>query len=241
MHTSVNFTVSPSARALFDQVWESLEKEINAGHLVLPQRVFWLNGAPGAGKGTHTEFIRRKYALPAPVGVSDLLKSDEARKIINTGALVGDREVTELVFHRLLSPEFSKGVIVDGYPRTLMQAECVKLFFEKAREHFPSVKFHVLVLLVDEDVSVARQMHRGKEAMKHNANAAALGAERIEVRATDLDPATAAKRYGTFMRESYASLQSLGDRFPFQIIDAGGTIPEVSELIVAELERQDAR
>ena len=61
-----------------------------------------------------------------PIIVSELLKSPEARKKIDAGLLAGDREVTKLVLRTLLSPEYESGAIVDGYPRTKTQVECLK-------------------------------------------------------------------------------------------------------------------
>ena len=50
------------------------------------------------------------------------------------GLLAGDREVTRLVLGTLLSPEYESGAIVDGYPRTKTQVECLKLFHNRLSE-----------------------------------------------------------------------------------------------------------
>ena len=78
---------------IFDSVWSSLEREFGREKLAFPREIFWLNGAPGAGKGTNTAFILqyRDYAAD-PIVVSDLLSSPEAKKRIDAGMLVGDRE-----------------------------------------------------------------------------------------------------------------------------------------------------
>ena len=82
------------AQIIFNSVWSALEKEIGEENLYFPKEIFWLNGAPGAGKGTITDFIMQYRDLTAPpLVVSSLLLSVEARKRIDAGLLAGDREV----------------------------------------------------------------------------------------------------------------------------------------------------
>ena len=69
-----------------------------------------LLGAPGAGKGTNTGFIMQFRNLTAPpLVVSELLKSPEARKKIDAGMLVGDREVIHVILRKLLDPTYKSG------------------------------------------------------------------------------------------------------------------------------------
>ena len=156
------------AQLIFQAVWHELEQEMGAENLKFPAEIFWLNGAPGAGKGTQTAFIMEFRDLTEkPIIVSELLKSPEARKKIDAGLLAGDREVTRLVLGTLLSPEYESGAIVDGYPRTKTQVECLKLFHNRLSElrskylgtfqetQFPKPRFHIIMLFIDEDESVA--------------------------------------------------------------------------------------
>ncbi|SVE15783.1 uncharacterized protein METZ01_LOCUS468637, partial [marine metagenome] len=116
------------AQLIFQSVWQNLESELDGDNMRFPAETFWLNGAPGAGKGTQTAFIMEfRDFTEKPIVVSDLLKSPEARKMMDAGMLAGDREVTELVFRRLLDPIYDTGAIVDGFPRTKTQVECLKL------------------------------------------------------------------------------------------------------------------
>ncbi|MEI6121659.1 MAG: nucleoside monophosphate kinase, partial [Opitutae bacterium] len=168
---SANNTVTDlevkDAQIIFDSVWTSLEREIGRDKLFFPREIFWLNGAPGAGKGTNTDFIQqyRDYAA-APIVISDLLSSAEARKRIDAGMLAGDREVVELLFRKLLEPQFTNGAIVDGFPRSMVQVECLKHLFARLNElrhefraspnaiKFPKPHYHILVLFIDENESV---------------------------------------------------------------------------------------
>ena len=54
------------AQIIFNSVWSALEKEIGEENLYFPKEIFWLNGAPGAGKGTNTDFIMKYRDLTAP-------------------------------------------------------------------------------------------------------------------------------------------------------------------------------
>ena len=72
------------AQLIFQTLWHELEQEMGSDNLKFPAEIFWLNGAPGAGKGTQTEFIMEFRDLTEkPIIVSEILKSPEARKKID--------------------------------------------------------------------------------------------------------------------------------------------------------------
>jgi adenylate kinase len=237
---------------IFDSVWSSLEREIGREKLAFPREIFWLNGAPGAGKGTNTAFILqyRDYAAD-PIVVSDLLSSPEAKKRIDAGMLVGDREVVEILFRKLLAPEYVSGAIVDGFPRSMVQVECLKHLFTKLNDlrtefrgstgvRFPKPHFHILVLFVDENESVRRQLKRGQEAIAQNEKAARDGGPLAEVRKTDLTADAARNRYRVFKERTYEPLQSLRDIFHYHFINAQGSLAEVQARIIKELQYQSS-
>ena len=69
------------AQLIFQAVWHELEEDVGVENLRFPAEIFWLNGSPGAGKGTQTAFIMEFRDLTEkPIIVSELLKSPEARK-----------------------------------------------------------------------------------------------------------------------------------------------------------------
>lgn len=221
--------------------------------LRFPKEIFWLNGAPGAGKGTNTRFIMRLRDLTeAPITVSELLKSPEAKRRMDAGMLVGDREVTELVFRSLLDPRYTHGAIVDGYPRTKVQVECVKQLYARLNElhqksletvspPLPKCRFHIIVLFVDEAESVRRQLNRGLQAMVHNEKVRESGVgEILEVRKTDLHDDAARGRYRTFKEITYHALKELSEVFLYHYIDAQGPVGEVQDRIVEELQYQSS-
>ena len=240
------------AQIIFNSVWASLEDELGEEYLRFPKEIFWLNGAPGAGKGTNTEFIMQYRDLTAPpLVVSGLLKSPEAQKMKDAGMLVGDREVIEIMLRKLLDPVYKSGAVVDGFPRTKVQVECVKLLYQKLieqrnkfketlySEHFKKPHFHIVVLFIDKKESVKRQMNRGVEAQAHNEEVLESGVGEIEeLRPTDLDPEAALNRYRTFKEKTYGALKDLREIFFYHFINAHGTIEAVRQRIDDELRYQ---
>ena len=240
------------AQFIFQSVWMMLQDEFGEENLRFPKEIFWLNGAPGAGKGTNTGFIMKFRDLTAPpVIVSELLKSPEARKKIDAGMLVGDREVIQIILRKLLEPVYKSGAVVDGFPRTKVQVECVKLLFNKLvalrnqysgtsySEYFKKPHYHIVVLFIDEKESVKRQLYRGQQAQLHNEKVRESGDGTLtEVRSTDLDPVAALNRYRTFKEQTYDALKDLRKIFFYHFINAHGTIEEVRERINEELRYQ---
>lgn len=241
------------ANLIFEGVWGELMRERGEESLRFPKEIFWLNGAPGSGKGTHTRFIMEFRDITAdPVVVSDLLLSPEARKMIDAGMLVGDREVVNLVFRKLLDPAYKSGAVVDGFPRTLVQVECLKRFYLKLMDlrarylgtpltaHFPRPHFHIVVLFVDEKVSVDRQMERGRKLVAAREEALAAGLEAPDIRKTDLTEEAARNRYRVFKERTYESLSSLREVFYYHFINAHGAVDEVQQRIIDELRYQSS-
>jgi len=240
------------AQIIFNSVWSALEDELGEENLRFPKEIFWLNGAPGAGKGTNTDFIMRYRDLTAPpLVVSSLLNTPEAEKMKDAGMLVGDREVIEIMLRKLLEPVYKSGAVADGFPRTKVQVECVKMLYQRLielrnkfketlySEHFKKPHFHIVVLFVDEKESVKRQLNRGREAMIHNSEVMETGVgELMELRPTDLDPNAALNRYRTFKEKTYGALKDLREIFFYHFINAHGTIEEVRTRIDEELRYQ---
>ncbi len=240
------------AHLIFGSAWRNLEAEIGRENLRFPKEIILLGGAPGAGKGTNTAFIAKTRGLTCPpIVMSALLDSPEARRLKDAGNMVGDREVVTLLLHELLKPIYRDGVILDGFPRTRVQVECLKLLVDKMhglrREflntplgiHFRHPTIHIMVLFVDEKESIARQLKRGQETRLHNEEVARTGVgEAWEDRATDHDEALAQRRYRVFKEQTWDALQSLKEIFHYHFINAQGPVAEVEQNILRELEYQ---
>ena len=88
-------------------------------------------GPPGAGKGTQAKLISSAYGIPQ-ISTGDLLRDNVAREtelgskvkaLLGSGALVSDDLVCDMVAERLRNPDCDRGYILDGFPRTVVQAE----------------------------------------------------------------------------------------------------------------------
>jgi len=240
------------AQLIFGTVWKELETERGRENMRFPKEIILLGGAPGAGKGTNTAFIAKVRGLTCePIVMSALLDSPEAKALKNSGSMVGDREVVSLLLRALLRPGYGDGVILDGFPRTRVQVECLKLLVEKMRAlrreyyntplsiHFRQPTIHIMVLFVDEKVSVERQLNRGRET-KALMEAAERDSSLLipEDRPTDHDESLAKRRYRVFKEQTWDALQSLKEIYHYHFINAQCPVAEVEQNILRELEYQ---
>lgn len=242
------------AHVIFTNVWSDLVTEFGHENLHFAKELILLGGAPGAGKGTNTEFIMKARDLTCPpIVVSSLLQTPEALRIKESGGMVGDREVVGLVFRKLLERDYRDGCVLDGFPRTRVQVECLKLLVRKMNQlyreyhetplaiNFRKPTIHVMVLFVDEKTSVERQLKRGREIEEQNARVAAEGGgQQQEARATDLDPEAARRRYRVFKEQTWEALQSLKEVYHYHFVNAQGSIESVERNIRHELDYQSS-
>ncbi|PWK50965.1 adenylate kinase [Pleionea mediterranea] len=93
-----------------------------------------LLGAPGAGKGTQAQFIKEKYGIPQ-ISTGDMLRAAvkagtplglEAKKVMDAGQLVSDEIIIGLVKERVAQDDCEKGYLLDGFPRTIPQANAMR-------------------------------------------------------------------------------------------------------------------
>ncbi len=93
-----------------------------------------LLGAPGAGKGTQATFICQKFGIPQ-ISTGDMLRAAvkagskvarQAKQIMDSGKLVSDELIINLVKERITQPDCANGFLFDGFPRTLPQADVLK-------------------------------------------------------------------------------------------------------------------
>lgn len=252
--TSSNDLEIKDAQLIFNRVWKELEEEIGRENLRFPRELILLGGAPGSGKGTNTAFICEVRGISSrPIVISQLLDSPEARKIKANGGMVGDEEVLRLLLRELLKPDFRDSAVLDGFPRTTVQVECLKMFYDqmmRLRREFSNTNqahffrqptFHIILLFVDETESIARQLKRGREALAHNAEVRQSGVGELEEeRNTDFDPELARNRYRTFKEKTYGALVSLKQIFHYHFINAQAPIDIVQRNIITELEYQSS-
>ena len=242
------------ARVIFTPIWESLEQEVGRENLRFPKEIILLGGAPGAGKGTQTQFINDTRGLTCPpIVISELLTTPEMEKLKAQGLMVGDTEVVAILLRTLLDPTYRDGVVVDGFPRTPVQVDVLKLLVDKIGElydefantplaiHFRRPTIHAMVLFVSESTSVARQLGRGREIAEYNRKVGDTGiGTSIELRETDLSEDLARRRYQVFKEQTWAALTSLRQLYHYHFVNAEGPIAEVQANILKELKYQSS-
>ncbi|MDR0418055.1 MAG: nucleoside monophosphate kinase [Puniceicoccales bacterium] len=229
------FIASFQATMLFCRIWSRLLEENR--RILFPVQVVWVNGAPGAGKGTNTRNVMRALSISArPIIVSDLLKGNEFQEKIERGMLVDDEDVVYAVFKRMVENSHSGSVIIDGFPRTFIQAECIQLLQEQLKPD--SIHMIAVVLLIDERTSIQRQIARGKEAIEYNAKIVDTGGEKKEVRKTDKDPELARRRYSEFCEKTHPALKLLRKLGDYHEINAKGSFDEVHDYIMRTFEKK---
>ncbi len=133
-----------------------------------------LLGPPGAGKGTQAKFLIEEYGI-VQLSTGDILRkaiADEtalglqAKEIMARGDLVSDDVVNAIISERLDSEDCQKGFILDGFPRTLKQADSLSAMLLEKNMKLDAV----IELKVDEEALVARILMRAKEAGESRAD-----------------------------------------------------------------------
>ena len=99
-------------------------------------------GAPGAGKGTHAKKISEKYSIPH-ISTGDIFRANikegtelgkKAKEYMDQGLLVPDELTCDLVMDRIQQDDCKNGFVLDGFPRTIPQAEALTAALEKINE-----------------------------------------------------------------------------------------------------------
>lgn len=124
-------------------------------------------GAPGSGKGTYSAAIVEKFGM-GHISTGDVLRAEikagtelgkVAQSYIDRGQLIPDELMIDILAKVYDSQPARQGVIFDGFPRTIAQAEALKAMLAERGHHMGMM----IELIVDEDILMARLLNRAKE------------------------------------------------------------------------------
>lgn len=187
-----------------------------------------LLGAPGAGKGTQAKILTEKFGIPQ-LSTGDMLRAavtaqtevgKRAKAIMDSGALVPDEVVNQIVFDRVEEADCAKGFILDGYPRTVGQAEALQKMLQSKGQKLDAV----IELVVDQNALVDRMKRRVEETV------AAGG----KVRSDD-NPEAFAKRLVEYKAKTAPLSQFYSSTGELKQIDGMATVSEVTNAILTSI------
>jgi len=134
-----------------------------------------LLGPPGGGKGTQSKFLMSKFDIPQ-ISTGDMLRAHvknntalgkKAKEFMDKGELVTDSLILDMMEIRFQEKDCKNGFILDGFPRTIKQAEGLDKLFQKTNQKLD----HVIVIDVKDDKIVermgGRRMHPGSGRVYH--------------------------------------------------------------------------
>lgn len=172
-------------------------------------------GPPGAGKGTQAQKVAEKLGI-AHVSTGDMFRAldpetdlgKRVKGIMESGGYVSDDIVIEMLQSRISQPDATSGYILDGFPRTLPQAQALDEFLGEAGLDA------VVLFEVDEDEVVERMLSRG--------------------RADDTED-TIRTRLGVYREQTEPLIELYGGRGLIRRVDAMGDIDEITGRVLAAL------
>lgn len=209
-----------------------------------------LLGAPGAGKGTQAQFLMSKYGIPQ-ISTGDMLRAAikegtelglEAKKVMDAGQLVSDGLIIGLVKERIAKEDCVNGFLLDGFPRTIPQADAMK---EAGIDVDHCLEFDVPDEVIVERMS-GRRVHPGSGRVYHIVYNPPKAEGKDDVSGEDLvvrpddEAETVRKRLGVYHEQTkplvnYYKAEAEAGNTKFTTVDGTQPVGEVSEKLAVIL------
>ena len=200
-----------------------------------------LIGPPGAGKGTQAKYLVEKFSIPQ-ISTGDILRENvqngtplgkEAQKLMTDGQLVPDSVILDMMAKRLDERDCSNGYILDGFPRTIPQAEGLDNLLDGMNQKLD----YVVVMNVPDNLIITRLSNRRscKECghvynliFEPPANAGKCNkcSEELYLRDDD-NPATIKKRLTVFHQQTEPVIKYYSNQGITKVIDSKGSIDAI--------------
>jgi adenylate kinase len=207
-----------------------------------------LLGSPGSGKGTQAQFITEKYAIPQ-ISTGDMLRAAvregtplgiEAKKVMEAGGLVSDDIILGLIKERIALTDCANGYLLDGFPRTLVQAEGLN-------EMGVSIDTVIEIVVADEDI-VKRMAGRRVHLQSGRTYHVEFNPPKVEgiddvtgeplILRDDDKEETVRKRLNVYHEQTKPLVgyySAPGQQVKFSSIDGVGSVDEITQKVFAVL------
>lgn len=210
-----------------------------------------LLGAPGAGKGTQAAFITKKFNIPQ-ISTGDMLRAAvkaesplglKIKTVMETGGLVSDDIIIALVKERILADDCANGFLLDGFPRTIPQAEAL-------REAGVEID-HVIEIAVEDEEIVSRiagrRMHPASGRTYHIEHNPPKVAGKDDETGDDLiqrdddKEETVRHRLSVYHSQTkplvafYQELAAANDSLKYSAVEGVGSVEEITAKVLAAL------
>ena len=208
-----------------------------------------LIGPPGGGKGTQAKFLIDRFAIPQ-ISTGDMLRGNihnntslgqDAQKFMKAGQLVPDSIILDMMKKRLAEEDCNNGFILDGFPRTIPQAEGLDNLLKGMNQHLD----HVVVMDVPDNLIITRLSNRRScngcgqvynliFEPPENAGKCNNCNEELYLRADD-NPATIQQRLTVYRQQTKPVIKYYSDQRLTKVIDSKGTIDEIRSDILKNI------
>ena len=208
-----------------------------------------LIGPPGSGKGTQAKFLIDHFAIPQ-ISTGDMLRGNlnnntsmgkKAQKFMNSGQLVPDSIILDMMQKRLTEQDCKNGYILDGFPRTIPQAEGLDYLLKGVNQQLD----HVIVMDVPNNLIITRLSNRRSckgcgqvynliFEPPENAGKCNNCNEELYLREDD-NPATIQQRLTVYHQQTKPVIKYYSDQRLTKVIDSKGTIDEIRSDILKNI------